>query len=99
MNGRNYSHIAHHLLWFRTVRNLTPLDWSQTGHCSFQNGKCGLKSDRNTTFYWTVGSGQTSTENTGPSYDHTSFDRDGKGNNKLKEMRASRPKERLTIET
>lgn len=84
VKGRNYSLIAHHLFWFHTVRNLSPLDWSHTGHCSFQNEQCGLKSDRNATFHWTVGSGQTPTENTGPSYDHTSFDKDGKRSHKLK---------------
>ncbi|XP_078357060.1 uncharacterized protein LOC144641914 [Oculina patagonica] len=47
------------------------------GHCSFQNENCGLKTDKNATFHWTVGSGETPTENTGPSYDHTSFDKDG----------------------
>ena len=57
---------------------------SQTGHCSFQNGQCGLKSDRNATFHWTVGSGQTPTEKTGPSYDHSSFSKDGKSRRKLK---------------
>jgi len=36
-----------------------------------------MKSDGNATFHWNVGSGQTPTENTGPSYDHTSFDKDG----------------------
>ncbi|XP_020614679.1 MAM and LDL-receptor class A domain-containing protein 1-like [Orbicella faveolata] len=47
------------------------------GHCSFQTGQCGLKPDRNATFYWTVGSGQTPTEKTGPSYDHSTFSKDG----------------------
>lgn len=49
-----------------------------SGHCNFQSGLCGLKHDKNATFHWTVGSGQTPTESTGPSYDHTSLDKDGK---------------------
>ena len=48
------------------------------GHCNFQSGLCGLKPDKNGTFHWTVGSGQTPTESTGPSYDHTSLKMDGK---------------------
>ena len=58
--------------------------WSQTGHCSFQNGQCALKSDWNATFQWTVSSGQTPTEKTGPSYDHSSFSKDGERSRKLK---------------
>lgn len=81
---RNCSHIAYHLFWFDAVRKLSLFHCSLTGHCSFQNGLCGLKSDKNATFHWTVGSGQTPTENTGPSYDHTSFDKDGKKGHKLK---------------
>ena len=83
VKGRNSSRIAHLLFWFHTVRKLFPLHWSQTGHCSFQNGLCGLKPDKNATFHWTVGSGKTPTENTGPSYDHTSFNEDGKRIHKL----------------
>ena len=49
-----------------------------SGICNFQTGRCGLKPDKNATFQWTVGSGQTLTERTGPSYDHTSFSEDGK---------------------
>ena len=48
------------------------------GQCNFQSGLCGLKADKNATFHWTVGSGQTPTESTGPSYDHTSLNKDGK---------------------
>ena len=48
------------------------------GHCNFQSGLCGLKPDKNGNFHWTVGSGQTPTESTGPSYDHTSLNMDGK---------------------
>ena len=48
------------------------------GHCNFQTGRCGMKPDKNATFHWSLGSGQTPTENTGPSYDHTSFNKDGK---------------------
>ena len=48
------------------------------GYCNFQNGNCGLKRDKDSAFHWTVGSGQTLTESTGPSYDHTSFRKDGK---------------------
>ncbi|XP_020615666.1 MAM and LDL-receptor class A domain-containing protein 1-like [Orbicella faveolata] len=47
------------------------------GHCNFESGLCGLKADKNATFHWTVGSGQTPTESTGPSYDHTSLNKDG----------------------
>lgn len=47
------------------------------GNCNFQTGHCGLKPDKNATFQWTVGTGQTQTERTGPSYDHTSFSKDG----------------------
>ena len=78
MNRRNRSRIAHLLFSFYAVRKLFPFHWSQTGHCSFQNGLCGLKPDKNATFHWTVGSGKTLTENTGPSYDHTSLNEDGK---------------------
>ena len=49
-----------------------------SGYCNFQNGNCGLKRDKDAAFHWTVGSGQTLTESTGPSYDHTSFRKDGK---------------------
>ena len=52
------------------------------GHCNFQNGPCGLKPEKNAAFHWTVGSGQTPTESTGPSYDHTSFKKDGKKRSK-----------------
>ena len=48
------------------------------GYCNFQNGNCGLKRDEDVAFNWTVGSGQTLTESTGPSYDHTSSRKDGK---------------------
>ena len=71
------------MFWFHAVRKLLPFHWSQTGHCSFQNGLCGLKPDKNDTFHWAVGSGKTPTENTGPSYDHTSFNEDGKRIHKL----------------
>ena len=48
------------------------------GHCNFQNGLCGLRTDKNDAIQWTVGSGQTPTESTGPSHDHTSFNKKGK---------------------
>ncbi|KAM7440722.1 hypothetical protein ABFA07_010120 [Porites harrisoni] len=47
------------------------------GHCNFQNGLCGLRTDKNDAIQWTVGSGQTPTESTGPSHDHTSFNKKG----------------------
>ncbi|XP_022810271.1 uncharacterized protein LOC111347272, partial [Stylophora pistillata] len=47
------------------------------GNCNFQTSRCGLNPDKNATFQWTVDSGQTPTEGTGPSYDHTSFSKDG----------------------
>ncbi|PFX12464.1 Neuropilin-1 [Stylophora pistillata] len=47
------------------------------GNCNFQTSRCGLKPDKNATFQWTVGSHQTLTEGSGPSYDHTSFSKDG----------------------
>lgn len=63
-------------LFFLIVLLRFPLVLS--GICNFQTGRCGLKPDKNATFQWTVGSGQTLTERTGPSYDHTSFSEDGK---------------------
>ena len=50
----------------------------QTGHCSFDDSFCSLKYDWNATFQWTITSGKTPTENTGPRYDHTTFSKDGK---------------------
>lgn len=48
------------------------------GHCNFQNNLCDLKYDWNATFQWATASGQTPTEDTGPSFDHTTFSNDGK---------------------
>lgn len=61
-----------------TCYELFFLYFSFKGRCNFQNGPCGLKAEKNAAFHWTVGSGQTPTESTGPSYDHTSFTKDGK---------------------
>lgn len=61
-----------------------------TGHCSFESENCGLKTDKNATLYWTVGSAQRTRESTGPSYDHTLFNEDGKKRHHWIEMLTSR---------
>lgn len=48
------------------------------GHCSFENGFCGLKHDKNTESQWLLNSGKTSSAHTGPSYDHTTFSEKGR---------------------
>ena len=70
--GNNSSSFARMLFTHAYIFN-----WFGTGHCSFENENCGLKTDKNATLHWTVGSAQTRRESTGPSYDHT-FNKDGK---------------------
>ncbi|XP_022809604.1 uncharacterized protein LOC111346591 [Stylophora pistillata] len=45
--------------------------------CNFESDLCQLNPDVNTTFEWTMASGETPTEKTGPSYDHSTFSKDG----------------------
>lgn len=50
---------------------------SISGPCDFQNGLCGLRNDVNSEFQWTTGIGPTPTDNTGPSFDHTTLSNEG----------------------
>ncbi|XP_028518058.1 MAM and LDL-receptor class A domain-containing protein 1 [Exaiptasia diaphana] len=40
--------------------------------CSFESGLCGLKNDQNVKLRWIRKEGKTKSQNTGPSFDHTS---------------------------
>ena len=72
----------------RTTR--IPLDWTKldaycvcvviiaaAGPCDFQNGLCGLRKDANSEFQWKTDMGATLSENTGPSFDHTTLSSQG----------------------
>ena len=48
-----------------------------SGPCDFQNGICGLQNDVNSEFQWTAYMGPTLSENTGPSFDHTTLSNKG----------------------
>ncbi|XP_020625530.1 uncharacterized protein LOC110062928 [Orbicella faveolata] len=48
------------------------------GPCDFQNGLCGLRNDVNSEFQWTTDMGQAPSENTGPSFDHTTLSNRGR---------------------
>lgn len=48
-----------------------------SGPCDFQNGLCGLRNDVNSEFQWTTDMGQAPSENTGPSFDHTTLSNRG----------------------
>ncbi|XP_022096407.1 MAM and LDL-receptor class A domain-containing protein 1-like [Acanthaster planci] len=39
--------------------------------CDFEHGDCGFAQDKTDNFDWTMGTGATTTPNTGPPYDHT----------------------------
>lgn len=49
-----------------------------SGPCDFQNGLCGLRKDVNSEFQWRTNMGATLSENTGPSFDHTTLSSQGK---------------------
>lgn len=49
-----------------------------SGPCDFQNGICELRNDVNSEFQWTANKGPTPSENTGPSFDHTTLSKQGK---------------------
>ncbi|PFX15365.1 G-protein coupled receptor GRL101 [Stylophora pistillata] len=61
----------------KTSEELSQCKSSFRGYCRFNDNFCNLKYDRNATFQWTIASGKTPTENTGPSYDHTTLSKDG----------------------
>ncbi|XP_047128245.1 MAM and LDL-receptor class A domain-containing protein 1 isoform X1 [Hydra vulgaris] len=42
-----------------------------TAYCDFEHGICGYNPDPKAEFYWTRNKGETSSDNTGPSFDHT----------------------------
>ena len=48
-----------------------------SGVCGFEDSLCGLEHSRQETFHWTRSAGTTPTDNTGPSYDHTTFTEEG----------------------
>lgn len=49
-----------------------------SGPCDFQTGICGLRNDVNSEFQWRTNKGPTASENTGPSFDHTTLSKQGK---------------------
>ena len=48
-----------------------------SGPCDFQNGICELRNDVNSEFQWTANKEPTASENTGPSFDHTTLSKQG----------------------
>lgn len=94
---RKNSLSSHYMMFIRSTFCIL-LDCFGTGHCSFESENCGLKTGKNATLHWTVGSAQRTRENTGPSYDHTLFNEDGKKRHHWMLMLTS-PHQLITIQS
>ncbi|XP_032218080.2 uncharacterized protein LOC5517708 isoform X2 [Nematostella vectensis] len=58
-------------------QNAEKCRFSFKGRCDFESGLCGLRHGNTTRMRWSLATGNTPTEDTGPSFDHTTYSNKG----------------------